>query len=53
VWSSVGIRRVNSYFNPIACCFLYKAKDLSALLVVDSSTCEEDSFFLRKPKVQF
>jgi hypothetical protein len=26
----VGICRVNTFFNPVACCFLYKAKDLSA-----------------------
>jgi hypothetical protein len=32
VWSSGGICRVNNFFfNPIVCCFLYKAKDLSTL----------------------
>jgi hypothetical protein len=28
-----GICRVNTFFNPVTCCFLYKAKDLSAPLV--------------------
>jgi hypothetical protein len=30
VWSSGGICRVNTFFNPVACCLLYKAKGLSA-----------------------
>jgi hypothetical protein len=35
----VGLRgeyevcRVSTFFNPVACCFVYKAKDFSALLV--------------------
>jgi hypothetical protein len=34
VWSSGGICRVNTFFfDPVASCFLYKAKDLSAPLV--------------------
>jgi hypothetical protein len=34
VWSSGGICKY-IFFNPVACCFLYKAKDLSAPLVID------------------
>jgi hypothetical protein len=36
VWSSGGICRVlvnTFFFNPVACCFLYKAKDLSPPIV--------------------
>jgi hypothetical protein len=34
VWSSGGvIQRKYTFFNPVACCFLYKAKDSSAPLV--------------------
>jgi hypothetical protein len=32
-----GICKVNTFFNPVACCFLYKAKDLSAPLVVNGN----------------
>jgi hypothetical protein len=33
VCSSGGICRVNTFFNPVACCFIHKVKELSALLV--------------------
>jgi hypothetical protein len=33
------ICRVNIFFSPVACCFLYKAKDISAPLV-KSKTCD-------------
>jgi hypothetical protein len=29
---------VNTFFNPVACCFLYKAKDLSAPSYFAAST---------------
>jgi hypothetical protein len=50
-----GICRVNTFFNPVACCFLYKAKDLSAhprtyRVSLTSISVETGSFFC-EPRV--
>jgi hypothetical protein len=43
-----GICRVNTFFfNPVACCFLYKPKDLSAPLVKLLCGCQTWSHTLR------
>jgi hypothetical protein len=50
VWSSGGIRSVNIFFNPVVYCFLYKAKDLSALFHIfcPEYSCASDSNHLCK-----
>jgi hypothetical protein len=44
VWNSGGICKVNTFFNPVACGFPYKAKDLSATSY-SMPTDEVENFF--------
>jgi hypothetical protein len=47
-----GICRVNSFFfNPVACCFLYKAKDLSAPLISPIVGADSDPGSLHRVNV--
>jgi hypothetical protein len=45
-----GICRVNTvyFFNPVGCCLLYKAKDLSAPLIQSYHHLRLQSFFIHK-----